>query len=50
MAIKPGREGRFLEDFEVGDIYRSSIGRTVTETLWPLAWALDRRYACRCYF
>jgi acyl dehydratase len=31
MAIKPGWEGRFLEDFEVGDIYRSAIGRTVTE-------------------
>ena len=32
MAIKQGWEGRFLEDFEVGDIYRSAIGRTVTET------------------
>ena len=31
MAIKMSWEGRFLEDFEVGDIYRSAIGRTVTE-------------------
>ena len=32
MAVKPGWEGRYLDDFEVGDIYRSSIGRTITET------------------
>ena len=31
MNVKPGWEGRFLEDFEVGDVYRSAIGRTVTE-------------------
>ena len=31
MPVKPGWEGRFLEDFEVGDIYRSRLGRTVTE-------------------
>lgn len=24
--------GRFLEDFEVGDLYRSRLGRTITET------------------
>jgi itaconyl-CoA hydratase len=24
--------GRFLEDFEVGDVFRSRLGRTVTET------------------
>lgn len=29
--IKPGWEGRFFEDFEVGDIYRSRQGRTITE-------------------
>lgn len=29
--IKPGWEGRFFEDFEVGDIYRCRYGRTVTE-------------------
>ena len=24
--------GRFLEDFKVGDVYRSSVGRTITQT------------------
>ncbi len=24
--------GRFLEDFQVGDVYRSRLGRTITET------------------
>lgn len=28
--VKPGWEGRFYEDFEVGDVYRSRFGRTVT--------------------
>src|ERR1700758_3010885 len=32
MAVKPGWEGRFFEDFEVGDIYRCRLGRTVTGT------------------
>ncbi len=31
MAIKPGWEGRYFEDFSVGDIYRCRLGRTVTE-------------------
>ena len=31
MAVKPGWNGRFFEDFEVGDIYRCRIGRTVTQ-------------------
>ena len=31
MAVKPGWEGRFFEDFEVGDVYRCRLGRTVTE-------------------
>ena len=30
-TIKPGWEGRFFEDFEVGDVYRCRYGRTVTE-------------------
>ena len=30
-TLKPGWQGRFLEDFTVGDLYRSRIGRTVTE-------------------
>ena len=31
MAIKDGWQGRFLEDFQVGDVYRARIGRTVTD-------------------
>lgn len=29
--VVPGWEGRYFEDFAVGDVYRSRIGRTVTE-------------------
>ena len=29
---KAGWEGRFLEDFVVGDVYRHAHGRTITET------------------
>jgi acyl dehydratase len=29
--IKPGWLGRFYEDFEVGDIYQSRVGRTLTD-------------------
>src|SRR3972149_1303721 len=32
MPVKPGWEGRYFEDFEVGDVYRCRLGRTVTET------------------
>ena len=32
MTIKQGWEGRYYEDFEVGDVYRSRLGRTITET------------------
>jgi itaconyl-CoA hydratase len=31
-TVKPGWTGRFLEDYEVGDIYECSYGRTVTES------------------
>ena len=31
-TIKEGWVGRFFEDFEVGDIYRCRLGRTITET------------------
>ena len=27
-----GMRARFYEDFEVGDVYRSRLGRTITET------------------
>ena len=30
-TVKPGWEGRYFEDFEVGDIYQCRYGRTVTE-------------------
>jgi acyl dehydratase len=30
--VKEGWNGRFFEDFQVGDIYRSRLGRTITET------------------
>jgi itaconyl-CoA hydratase len=31
MSVVSGWEGRFFEDFNVGDIYRCRLGRTVTE-------------------
>jgi itaconyl-CoA hydratase len=30
-TAKPGWEGRFFEDFEIGDVYRCRYGRTITE-------------------
>lgn len=32
MTIKKGWNGRFYEDFEVGDIYPHPLGRTITQT------------------
>jgi len=32
MAVKQGWQGRFFDDFEVGDTYRHPLGRTITET------------------
>jgi itaconyl-CoA hydratase len=32
MPIKQGWQGRFYEDFEVGDVYDHPLGRTVTST------------------
>ncbi len=31
-TVRQGWNGRFFEDFTVGDIYRSRLGRTITET------------------
>lgn len=31
MAVQPGWEGRYFEDFTVGDVYRHPLGRTVSE-------------------
>ena len=32
MGVKSGWNGRFYEDFEIGDIYPHPLGRTVTQT------------------
>jgi itaconyl-CoA hydratase len=32
MTVRPGWQGRYLEDFEVGDVYEHGLGRTVTQT------------------
>lgn len=32
VAVKAGWQGRFYEDFELGDVYQHPLGRTVTET------------------
>jgi itaconyl-CoA hydratase len=32
MAVRSGWQGRFYEDFEVGDVYQHPLGRTITET------------------
>ena len=32
MPIVPGWQGRYYEDFEVGDVYQHRIGRTITES------------------
>ena len=31
MPVVPGWQGRFFEDFRVGDVYRSRMGRTITQ-------------------
>lgn len=59
MAIKEGWAGRVFEDFEVGDIYRHPLGRTVlaTDNVWftlltqntnPIHF--DRAYAAKTEF
>jgi itaconyl-CoA hydratase len=32
MGVVTGWQGRFFEDYSVGDVYRSRLGRTITET------------------
>src|SRR6202166_2965053 len=59
MPIKEGWTGRVFEDFEVGDIYRHPLGRTVlaTDNVWftlltqntnPIHF--DRAYAAKTEF
>jgi acyl dehydratase len=31
MNVRPGWQGRFFEDFEIGDVYRHPLGRTISE-------------------
>jgi itaconyl-CoA hydratase len=31
MPLKENQLGRYFEDFEIGDVYRSSLGRTITD-------------------
>ena len=35
-TVKPGWQGRFFEDFEVGDVYEHPLGRTVlaADNVW----------------
>ncbi len=46
MSVKPGWNGRFFEDFEVGDIYKHPLGRTVTGTdnAWFTQLTLNTAY------
>jgi itaconyl-CoA hydratase len=59
MAIKEGWTGRVFEDFEVGDVYRHPLGRTIlaTDNIWftlltqntnPIHF--DRAYAAKTEF
>jgi itaconyl-CoA hydratase len=32
MTVQPGWQGRFYEDFAVGDVYQHPLGRTISET------------------
>ena len=32
MSVKPSWNGRFYEDFEVGDVFKHPLGRTISET------------------
>jgi len=59
MASKDGWRGRFLEDFEVGDVYKHPLGRTITEadntwftllTLNSNQMHFNRQYAERSEF
>jgi acyl dehydratase len=31
MTVREGWQGRFYEDFEVGDVYKHGLGRTITQ-------------------
>lgn len=59
MPVKPGWQGRFFEDFEVGDVYKHPLGRTITEadniwftllTMNPNQLHFNREYGARTEF
>jgi itaconyl-CoA hydratase len=59
MTEKPGWQGRFYEDFEVGDVYYHPFGRTITTTdnIWftlltqnTAAIHFDHHYAAQTEF
>ena len=59
MTVKPGWQGRYFDDFEVGDVYKHALGRTITETdnIWftllsmnPNQLHFNREYGKRTQF
>lgn len=59
MSIKSGWQGRYYEDFEVGDIYQHPLGRTITEsdntwftlmTMNPNQLHFNKEYGARTEF
>ena len=59
MAVKDGWQGRFYEDFEVGDQYEHPLGRTISEadntwftllTMNTSQMHFNREYAARSEF
>jgi itaconyl-CoA hydratase len=59
MPVKPGWQGRYYEDFAVGDVYVHPLGRTVTNTdnVWFTMLTLntnpihfDQHYAAQTEF
>lgn len=49
MTVRAGWQGRFFEDFEIGDVYEHGLGRTVTQTdnIW---FTLLTHNAARVHF
>jgi acyl dehydratase len=59
LVVKSGWRGRFYEDFEIGDVYKHPLGRTITETdnIWFTLLTMntnpmhfDREYAKKSQF
>ncbi len=59
MVLKTGWEGRYFEDFEVGDVYVHALGRTLTQNdnIWftlmtqnTAALHFDQHYAAQTEF